>query len=334
MTLTTPQVSVLMYHFVRDLTNTRYPDIKGLDYKLFIEQIEYLKKHYNFITMEALIDSIDNKTELPPKAVLLTFDDAYSDHFKYVFPILDKHKIQGAFYAPVQSLTQKKVLDVNKIHYILAAEPDKAKIISLLYDELAKYRKDHNLKSDHDYYTRLATPGRYDIPEVMFIKRMLQFELETDLRKKIVNTLFQTIVQVDEKTFHDELYLSMEQLQCMHRNGMHIGNHGYKHYWLNSLSKEEQRKEISKGCDFLKEVGVDMNNWTITYPYGAQNDDTIEIVKEFNCKLGFTIDVDIANISKHDRYKLPRLNTNDIPKDRNAKVNEWYDKHISAAIKA
>ncbi len=31
--------SVVMYHYVRDLKNTRYPAIKGLDLQLFKEQL-------------------------------------------------------------------------------------------------------------------------------------------------------------------------------------------------------------------------------------------------------------------------------------------------------
>ena len=39
-----------MYHYVRDLRNSRYPDIKGLDIDLFKEQVDYMRKNYNIIT--------------------------------------------------------------------------------------------------------------------------------------------------------------------------------------------------------------------------------------------------------------------------------------------
>ena len=126
---TNSKVTILMYHYVRDLKQSRYPTIKGLDYKDFQGQIEYLKKNYEFITAELLIDSIENKSALPENSVLLTFDDAYSDHFEYVFPLLYKNRIQGSFYTPVKAVTEHTVLDVNKIHFILAAENDKSKII-------------------------------------------------------------------------------------------------------------------------------------------------------------------------------------------------------------
>ena len=33
-------LTIVMYHYVRDLKNSRYPDIKGLDVSLFKEQID------------------------------------------------------------------------------------------------------------------------------------------------------------------------------------------------------------------------------------------------------------------------------------------------------
>ena len=112
--------SVVMYHYVRDLKNTRYPAIKGLNLQLFREQLKYLKRHYNFVTANQLVDAFQNGTELPKKSIVLTFDDAYSDHFINVFPLLDEYKIQGFFFTPVKAITKHEVLIVNKIHFVLA----------------------------------------------------------------------------------------------------------------------------------------------------------------------------------------------------------------------
>lgn len=46
-----------MYHYVRELRYSRYPAIKGLDYQLFKEQIQYLKKNFSIVTMEDVIEA-------------------------------------------------------------------------------------------------------------------------------------------------------------------------------------------------------------------------------------------------------------------------------------
>ena len=129
-----------MYHYVRELKHSRYPDIKGLEMTLFKEQIAYLKKNYIFVTMEQVIDSIDNGHKLPERSVLLTFDDAYIDHFTCVLPVLLENNIQGAFYPPVRAIKEHKVLDVNKIHFILASVADKKLLVNNIFSRLDKYR--------------------------------------------------------------------------------------------------------------------------------------------------------------------------------------------------
>jgi peptidoglycan/xylan/chitin deacetylase (PgdA/CDA1 family) len=313
-----------MYHYVRDLKHSRYPDIKGIDISLFREQIIYLKKHYKFITMEMLIDAIDNNTSLPEKSVLLTFDDAYIEHFNLVFPLLDELKIQGSFFPPVKAITEHTVLDVNKIHFILASEKNKLKIITEIKHELNSFRKDYNLESDSFYYSKLGHPSRYDTADVIFIKRLLQVELEETLRKTITNNLFEKIVGIPEDSFSRELYMDIDQIKCMQRNGMHIGSHGFDHYWLGSLTRENQKIEIEKALTFLDQIGCNTKQWTMCYPYGNYNDVTIELLKEYNCKLALTTEVNIADIQKYNKYTLPRLDTNDIPKDREDVINNWY----------
>ena len=55
--MNTNKLTVVMYHYVRDLKNSRYPEIKGCDIKFFKEQIQYLKKYYHFVTVKEVLES-------------------------------------------------------------------------------------------------------------------------------------------------------------------------------------------------------------------------------------------------------------------------------------
>lgn len=262
---------------------------------------------------------------------MLTFDDAYKDHFDFVFPYLEHEHIQGAFYAPVKAVTENTILDVNKIHFILASTPEEklSQLLGELKCQLDYYRKDWNLHNFDYYFDKLAVANRFDPKEIIFIKRLLQVELDERLRKIITDDVFQKVVGMDEGMFSRELYMSMDQIKCMVDNGMHFGSHGYDHYWLNSLSKDKQKFEIQKSLEFIKEIGGDTDNWTICYPYGAYDEDTISILKENGCKLGMTTRVGVADLDDKQGdviFKLPRLDTNDLPKAANASVNLWYNK--------
>lgn len=37
------ELTIVMYHYVRDLKNSRYPNIKGMDVGLFEQQIQFFR---------------------------------------------------------------------------------------------------------------------------------------------------------------------------------------------------------------------------------------------------------------------------------------------------
>ena len=324
-------LTIIMYHYVRDLKNSRFPEIKGLDVELFKEQISYLKKHYHFVTAEQVIAAFKKEEKLPSKAVLLTFDDAYVDHFTNCFPILEHHKIQGCFYPPVKAITEHSVLDVNKIHFILAATPKNEfnHLLDRIKHFLKQYQEEYNLQSYEYYFEKLAVANRFDPKEVIFVKRLLQVELLEKLRNIISSQLFTEAVKMEEEAFSRELYMNKDQMRCMVDCGMHVGSHGYDHYWLGSLPKDKQNEEIQHAIRFIQEIGGDIKNWTMCYPYGNYNDDTIDILKHNGCQFGLTTRVDLASIDSIETdaiFKLPRLDTNDIPKQADTHTNEWFQK--------
>lgn len=321
------KLTVLMYHYVRDLQHSRYPDIKGLDVGKFLEQILYLKKHYHFVTAEAVAASIDGAEALPPKAVLLTFDDAYLDHYTCVFPILDRLGIQGSFYVPTKAVSENLVLDVNKIHFVLAGQPDRAKTIDAIKDMLARYRADMPLDSFDAYFKRYAVPSRFDTADTMFIKNLLQHGLPVEIRMKVVDELFTRTVGVDEAAFSRELYMNMEQIQTMHRHGMHIGCHGHNHFWWNKLDRQAVEAEIDLSLAYLFGIGVSPDMWTACYPYGSYDAQAMELLGSRGCKYALTTEVGVASLDPSSRYKIARLDTNDVPKDRDAAVNPWFEQH-------
>ena len=309
------QLTIVMYHYVRELASTRYPEIKGLLITQFKEQLCYLEKYYQFVTIDDCLDCLINKIPLPSNACLLTFDDAFIDHFITVFPLLEEKRIQGCFFPPARAILSQEVLDVHKIHFILATTSYKIKsLIKDIYACLDKYREQFQLGKNSYYYTKLAIEDQYDTADVIFIKRLLQVELEDCVRRLITNELFEKYVSCDEKSFSQELYMDVEQLKCMSRNGMYIGGHGSKHQFLNEISVSELESEINETIELLNRVNTPTVDWVMCYPYGVYNNTVIEILKKNSCALAFTTKVDIATISKENAYTLERLDTNDFPK--------------------
>lgn len=306
-----PKVTIVMYHYVRDFQNTKYPEIKGMDVRDFEKQVQFLKKNYNVISMDELVNSIQHGTTIEDNSAVLTFDDAYSDHYEYVYPILKKYGVKGAFYVPTGILQNKKVLDVNKIHYILASSHHE-KIMKELFLLLNSYREEYDLDSNERYFDIYAHANRWDPKEVIFIKRMLQKGLDKEIRTKITDELFQKFVGQPEDEFSKKLYLSTEQILEMQMNGMHFGPHTHDHVWMDSLSKDEQKEQIVKSLHYLENIGVNLDRWTMCYPYGGYNKDTLELMEELGCNAAVTVEPKVYVLDQINEYKIPRLDCNDI----------------------
>jgi peptidoglycan/xylan/chitin deacetylase (PgdA/CDA1 family) len=310
----TQALTIVMYHYVRDLERSRFPAIKGLSLERFHRQLDYIESRYAPVTVEAVLASMEGTARLPENAILLTFDDGYSDHFANVFPLLDARRIQGCFFPPAQAILEHRVLDVNKIQFVLASVPDAVALLDKVFATLPEFSSDYDLKMREAYLASITEQHRYDPREVTVLKRLLQRELPEPVRAEIVRRLFAQHVTVDEAAFAAELYMSVEQIDCLRRQGMHIGSHGYTHVWLNSIPAQAQAEEVDRSLAFLTQFGVTSDNWTICYPYGGFNETLLEQLRPRHCRLGFTVEARVAQIGVDDPLTLPRLDTNDLPR--------------------
>lgn len=306
------QLHIVMYHYTRDLKHSRYPEIKGLDVALFRDQIQYLKMNFRIVTMEEVIAACSGAVELPEKAMLLTFDDGYIDNYTFAFPILEEFGIQGSFFIPGKTFASHQLLDVNKIHYILAVA-DIHNLVTDLKREMEYYRgQEYDYPPTDELYHRYGIANRFDAGETIFVKRMLQTVLPERLRSLISSKLFAKYVGVTEEQLAYELYMTEEQIRTMKRHGMFIGVHGYDHYWLGNLTQEQMRKDISLALDTLDEF-IDRRCWVMNYPYGNYSQETVQYIKSQGARVGLTIEARVAQIGKDEAMLLPRFDCNDFP---------------------
>lgn len=303
---------IITYHYVRDLTDSRYPGIKGLDLKYFESQLNYLQNNgFNFVTVQDII----NNENIDEKSTLLTFDDGYIDHYTNVFPLLNKYGIQGVFSMPAKILAEKKVLDVNKIHFVLAVG-NLDEIKHRLMDRMDFYRgNEWDYPPNDELYHEYAKKNRFDDEDTIFVKRVLQTALPEKVRNIITDELFKYFVTENESSFVNELYMSLEQVKTMKRNGMEFAYHGYDHYWMNHLDEKLLTSDIEKALDFFD--GIIPKNWVCCYPYGSHSDSVILKIKEMGAVIGLSAKVGTFVHGRDDLFKMPRFDTNDLPPKSN-----------------
>ncbi len=307
-------LTVVMYHYVRPLRRTRYPAIRGRDLDDFNGQLDHLEANYTLLSVDDVVDAIRSGEALPDRAALLTFDDGFSDHFQYVTPILVDRGLTGAFYPPSCAVLRRRLLDVHRIHFVLASGVPPERLAQRISDEITA---EFGSITATEHWESPAQPNRFDTAEVIFVKRMLQVALPAPMRTRLVADLFDEYVSVDETAFAEELYCSDDQLRMMCSAGMHIGSHGHDHPWLTSLDADGQRADLTHSIEFLRDIAKGAETpLTICYPHGDFDDVTLEVASSLGFEFGFTTDVRVADLDRDDPLRLPRLDTNDLPTSR------------------
>ena len=303
---------ISMYHYTRNIVKSRYPGIKGMSDMQFRSQIEFFKEKFNIVCMDQVLDALHSGLSLPENALLLTFDDGYIDNYTCVFPILNEFKLSGCFFIPAKTFSTHKLLDVNKIHYILACADEK-KLVEDVKAQMDYYRgQEFDYVSTEELYHNYAIANRLDTKDTIFIKRMLQTVLPERLRTIISSNLFEKYVGITEEQLAYELYMSEDQINMMKRNGMHIGVHGYDHYWLGNLPVKQMKNDIDKALEIMDRF-IDKKRWSMNYPYGSYNQDVLDYIKEKGAQVGFTTEVRVADIKLDSPFEIPRLDCNDFP---------------------
>jgi peptidoglycan/xylan/chitin deacetylase (PgdA/CDA1 family) len=316
-------LTIVMYHYVRSYAQSRYPHMKSLAPADFIGQLDYLDRHYTAIKPSELFDSIEGRKTLPSNALLLTFDDGYSDHFNVVRPALKARGLAGAFFPIGSVLRDRKLPNFNKVHFILARGEDITVLNERLAAAVARHRKRYRLVSMDEYRTLYARANHLDQAEVLFFKRMLQVGLPEPARTKILNDLFRDIVGEDDDVMLRDLYMDIQQLEEMVADGMYIGCHGYNHDWMNSLTREEQERDVDRAIDTLSSISGSEPGRMFCFPYGSYNDNLLDVLRQRSFSVAVTVDVRLADMSIDDPLLLPRLDTIHLPFRGDAPIHDW-----------
>lgn len=100
------EVLVLCYHDIPD--QVQRGDTYGVDVETFVSHLELLKaRGFHFVRLSDVIAAHKGGAQLPPKSVLLTFDDGYKSHHDNLPPILELYRAPAVLAAVTQPSGEK-----------------------------------------------------------------------------------------------------------------------------------------------------------------------------------------------------------------------------------
>ncbi|MBU6490848.1 polysaccharide deacetylase family protein [Patescibacteria group bacterium] len=115
---------ILVYHIVRPAYpgDSRAVRAIALTPETFDAQMKYLgMAGYHVVRFSDLEAYFGSGTPLPPKPVILSFDDGWSDQFTYALPILEKYRYTATFFVFTNPIGTRGFLSWDNLRALLDA---------------------------------------------------------------------------------------------------------------------------------------------------------------------------------------------------------------------
>ncbi len=254
------KLTIIMYHGI-----IRSPlmvnDWCFVDESSFSVQIEYLKKHFEVVSLSEAVGRM-RKGEIKRPTAVITFDDGYQNNFDVAFPILCRERIPATIFLTtglmntedtvwycrlnlVLSQTHSHFIEWNGVKFDLSTIDLKAKASAAIQDSLKKLKHSQLMATIRDIILELGDDADCPI-EIGSPFRMLD-------KKAIGEMVTSRLIE--------------------------FGAHTHHHAILSQLSDGERYNEIRQSIDTVYEL-TGRPCKCFAYPNGRAEDYNIETIKD------------------------------------------------------
>lgn len=296
---------ILAYHRVMESVEPADfhfdPELISASAEAFREQMTAIKRDFQPMRFDEVVDRIEKGSPLPARAVLVTFDDGYDDNYRVAYPILRELGMSAMFFVSTGHI-------------------------------------DSGMPYEYDWLVHMVcktTAPTMDIPELD-----VAWELPASLegRRGIAARLLEHLKSFDAVTqeaaidrlarewdmprapHQDCRPMSWEQLREMHRGGMEIGSHGVNHRMLAKMTPALMVEEVRKSRETI-ERELAAPACALSYPvggYGAFDQHVIDAVRDAGFSIACSYIAGVSAPEKAALYSLRRLHV-----ERNADA-AWF----------
>jgi len=282
--LVSPRLSVLIFHRVHAQTDSIFPHEP--DAARFEFLMRFVARSFQVMTLGEAVTCLA-RGDLPPRALVITFDDGYADNAEIALPILQRTGLRASFFVSSGFLDGGRMWNDSVIESLRACRLAEVDLESFGLGRRA-----------------LASPAeRRQVIEALLprIKYLTLAEREQEIAR------LKNLCGVSDLPAN--LMMSSAQVQELHRVGMEIGAHTVNHPILTTLAPSEAESEIAEGRRQLESIisaPVDM----FAFPNGKPGRDYDHSHVLMLKRLGFRGAVSTApgvSRSGNDLFQLPRF---------------------------
>lgn len=283
-------ILILCYHTIIEESEipTSWNQIRLKDFK---EQMLYIKKHYNVVSMSYLLSRMSEKKKLPKHPAVITFDDCFASIKSCVAPVVEKLGIPITVYIPTGLIGAKNSIWTCEL--LEAINKTSAKILDLLKYGMEKYELDTMEKK------------RLVAGKLNGVLKKLPVSRRKFILSKILSQIAPGGVQIDECY----RILSWPEIKELMKNKLFdFQPHTVNHEILSSCPEELQKSEILESIrDVEEQTGKRCTSFA--YPNGSASDITdysINLLRQSTLS-GAVTTINGLNTMLSDRFYLKRV---------------------------
>ena len=234
----------------------------------FINQLNYLTKNFNIISLDELLLHLKSKSN--EFKIAITFDDGYKDNLNYAYPILEKFDAPATIYIITKFINNKFIPWWIKLDYFIK---NKKKI-------------DTNKKKLFNLYKN---------------KLLLSDQLAID--KNVLS-----ILGKNNKLKYNNIFLDQKEIQYLSKQKLiTIGSHSHSHYNFSKLTEEQTLSEFKTSKSILENM-INKKILHFSYPYGGYENINFKFNKLLkNLGYLSAVTTVRKKLYMSDQFELPRV---------------------------
>lgn len=243
-----------------DISDTESSFTKGLGgtitRKSFEAALRFIIRNYTPVSLQDVLADADGRAALPPRPVLVTFDDAYASVCEFAAPLCSKFRVPAVFFVNGSCLDNRQVALDNLVCHV-------ANVCGMDTINTAAHEAcgctDFELRSMTEVFARFL-PAISSSAREIFRDALLRLARIND----------------SELAAKAGLYLSSRQLRDLATFNFEIGNHTYTHANCRALMTGEFGAEIDRNKAVLEAAsGIRVRSFSV--PYGSSADLTADL---------------------------------------------------------